>query len=150
MPDMVIASDVATSATAQSMLLVSFMICAAPGRSPATTTVLPQSWNTGIRSATLAALPDTIMASVPALAPPTPPLIGTSMTVTPAAAHSVSISRTNVTPTVQVLTRVFRAFPASKPSGPESASRKISSVGNETITVSHASASSFGELVRRA
>jgi hypothetical protein len=90
------------------------------------------------------------MASVPALAPPTPPLIGASMTVTSAAAHSVSTSRMNATPTVQVLTSVFKAFPASKPSGPESALRKISSVGNETITVSHVSANSFGDVARRA
>ena len=33
--DIVIAPDVATRATAQSMLLVSFMICGSPGLSPA-------------------------------------------------------------------------------------------------------------------
>src|SRR4029079_12002268 len=142
LPDIVIASDVATRATAQSMLLVSFIICADPGLSPATTIVLPHSWNTGIRSASLAGFPETIMASVPALAPPTPPLIGTSITVTSAAAHFDATSRTKGTPTVQVLTSVFMAFPASKPSGPESARRKISSVGSETMTVSHVSASS--------
>jgi hypothetical protein len=90
LPDIVIASDVATGVTAQSMLLVSFIVCAAPGLLPATTIVLPHSWNTGSRSATLAGFPDTITASVPASAPPTPPLIGSSMTVTSAAAHSVS------------------------------------------------------------
>jgi hypothetical protein len=31
LPDIVIASDVATRATAQSTLLVSFIVCAAPG-----------------------------------------------------------------------------------------------------------------------
>jgi len=77
-------------------------------------------------------------------------LIGTSITVTSAAAHSDSTSRTKGTPTVQVLTSVFMAFPASKPSGPESARRKISSVGSETMIVSHVSANSFGEVARRA
>ena len=150
LPDIVIASDVATRATAQSMLLVSFMICADPGLSPATTIVWPQSCNTGIRSDTLAESPDTIMARVPALAPATPPLMGTSMTVTPVAVHSDSISRMKGTPTVQVLTSVFMAFPASKPSGAERARRKISSVGSETRIVSHVSASSFGEAAFRA
>ena len=51
---------------------------------------------------------------------------------------------------VQVLTRVFIAFPASKPSGPERARRKISSVGSETIIVSQVSASCFGEAAFRA
>ncbi len=56
----------------------------------------------------------------------------------------------NGPPTVQVLTSVFKAFPASKPSGPESARRKISSVGSATMTVSQVSANCFGEAARRA
>ena len=117
LPDIVIASDVATRATAQSRLLVSFIVCAAPGVSPATTIVLPHSWNTGIRSATLAGFPDTITASVPASAPATPPLIGASMTVTSVAAHSVSTLRMNGPPTVQVLTSVFNALPREQAVG---------------------------------
>ena len=48
----------------------------------------------------------------------TPPLIGTSMTATPAAAHASSISRTKDTPTVQALTRVSIAFLASRAATP--------------------------------
>ena len=94
---------------------MSFMICAAPGWSPATTTVGPHRRKTGINSATFAASPETMMASVPSRAPDGPPLMGASMMVTPAAAHAWPISARNGLPTVQVLTRVLSAEPESSP-----------------------------------
>ena len=89
-------------------------------------------------------------ARVPARAPAGPPLIGESITVTPASAQAFSISATTGPPTVQVFTRVLIAVPASSPSGPSTACRKIVRVGSETTTVSQASARSFGEAARRA
>ena len=52
--------------------------------------------------------------SVPARAPGGPPEIGQSTTVTPCAAAACSISFTNGTPTVQVLTSSFIALPGDK------------------------------------
>src|SRR5579871_4780948 len=146
----VIASDVATRATANRMLLVSFMIWAAPGFSPATTTVGPHRRKSGVSSATFAGSPETMTASVPAFAPTTPPLIGASITVTPWDAQACSTSAIKGPPTVQVLIKVLSALPASNPSGPLSVWRNTSSVGTETTIVSQASASAFGEAARRA
>ena len=94
------------------------MICAAPGLSPAITTVGPHRRKTGSSTATFSASPDTITASVPACAPVTAPLIGASITVTPAAAQACSISARKGAPAVHVLTSVRNAVPATRPSGP--------------------------------
>ena len=124
MPDIVIALYVATRATAHSMLLVSFIICAVPGLSPATTTVLPHKLEHRHQIGNSGRISGHHHGQCAGLGAPTPALIGTSMTVTSAPLHSASISRTKGTPTVQVLTSVFMAFPANKPSGLESAQPK--------------------------
>ena len=127
-----------------------FMIWAAPGFTPAVTTVGPHNRNMGISLASSDGLPETMTASVPARAPTGPPLIGASITVMPLAAQAVSITLRNGAPTVQVLTSVFSVLPESNPSCPVTASRNVASVGKETTMVSLASASSFGEAARRA
>ena len=106
------ASAVAASATADRMLLVSFSTCAAPGLSPATVNVRPHSEIIGRIRSTAAGSPETMTDKVPARAPGGPPEIGQSTTVTPRAAIARSISCTNGTPTVQVLTSSFMVVPS--------------------------------------
>ena len=72
------ASDVATIAVADRKLLASFMVCAEPGFSPMKNT-LPMTSSAGFQRRKSARGPDTITASVPFSAPPTPPLTGLSI-----------------------------------------------------------------------
>jgi hypothetical protein len=81
---------------------------------------------------------------VPARAPGGPPEIGQSTTVTPRAAIAASISFTNGTPMVQVLTSSFIAAPLSSRSAPNATSRNAARVGSDTNTISHLSAISGG------
>ena len=147
---MVIASAVAARETANRMLLVSFTTCAAPGSPPAVTTVGPQARKIGWSLSRVAASPDIIVASVPAFAPATPPLIGASIRVTPHRAQASSTSFVKGPPTVQVLTRVLIAAPESKPPSRVTAWRKMSRLGRETTTVSQASPRSWADSARRA
>jgi hypothetical protein len=61
------------------------------------------------------------------------------------AAIARSISFTNGTPTVQVLTRSFIALPPARPSVPNATSRNAANVGSETNTISRRSARSCGD-----
>ena len=72
------ASEVAAIAVADRKLLASFMVCAMPGFSPMTKT-LPKTLSASLTTSTSAFGPDTMTASVPLLAPPTPPLTGESI-----------------------------------------------------------------------
>jgi hypothetical protein len=87
---------------------------------------------------------------VPARAPGGPPEIGQSTIVTPCAVIACSISLTNGTPIVQVLTSSLIALPLARPSAPNVTARNAASVGSETKTISQRSARSLGELARRA
>ena len=71
------ASEVATMAVADRKLLASFMVCAEPGFSPMKNT-LPITPSADFTVSKSAFGPDTITASVPFSAPPTPPLTGQS------------------------------------------------------------------------
>ena len=130
--------------------MVSFNTCAAPGLSPATVSVPPHNEINGMIRSIAAVSPETMTDNVPARAPAGPPEIGQSTTVTPRAAIAASISFTNGTPIVQVLTSSFIAEPLSSPSAPNATSRKAASVGSDTKTISQRSASSLGEPARRA
>jgi hypothetical protein len=70
-------SDVATIAVAASRLLASLAVCAMPGFSPAKNS-LPKVFIIGSISPKIFFGQDTMTASVPALAPVTPPLTGES------------------------------------------------------------------------
>ena len=71
------ASEVATTAVADKKLLASFMVWAEPGFSPIKNT-LPMISSAGLTASASAFGPDTITASVPFSAPPTPPETGLS------------------------------------------------------------------------
>ena len=74
---MATASDVAAIAVAERKLLASFMVCAMPGLSPMMNT-RPKTESASLTTSTSACGPDTMTASVPLLAPPTPPDTGES------------------------------------------------------------------------
>ena len=150
MAPITIASAVAARDTADRILFVSFSTCAAPGLSPAIVKVRPHNEIIGFTRSTAAGSPDTITDNVPARAPGGPPEIGQSTTVTPCAAMACSISRTNGTPIVQVLTSSFIARPLVSPSSPNATARNDASVGSETNTISHRSARSLGDVARNA
>ena len=71
------ASEVATIAVADKRLLASFMVCAEPGFSPMKNT-LPMTSSADFTASKSMRGPDTMTASVPFSAPPTPPLTGLS------------------------------------------------------------------------
>ena len=71
------ASDVATIAVADKKLLASFMVWPEPGFTPMKNT-LPMTPSASFIASKSARGPDTITASVPFSAPPTPPLTGLS------------------------------------------------------------------------
>ena len=71
------ASEVATIAVAERKLLASFMVCPEPGFSPMKNS-FPITRSAGLIASNSARGPDTITASVPFSAPPTPPLTGLS------------------------------------------------------------------------
>src|ERR1700716_677680 len=69
------ASEVATTAVADNRLLASFLVCAEAGFSPVQDT-LPIAARADFTASKSALGPDTMTASVPFSAPPTPPLTG--------------------------------------------------------------------------
>src|SRR5262245_47276659 len=141
---MTIASDVAVMAAAERKLLQSFMVCPAPGRS-LMKKVLPIAANAGSMALTSARGPEAINASVPFVAPVTPPLTGQSI-CTMFRPLSVSKMRLAITaPVVDRSTKRRTRLPSITPPGPVATASTTSGVGRLTITVSTASATSRGE-----
>jgi hypothetical protein len=140
-----IASEVATSAVAARRLLASFALWASPGFSPVKK-ILPKVRSTGSISPKTGLGQDTMTASVPALAPVTPPLTGAS---TQPMRRSASWPATSVATPGPVVERsiIRRTFePLMMPAFPPSATvRTMSGVGRLTSTISACEATSAGE-----
>ncbi len=87
-------------AVAERKLLASFMVCAMPGLSPMTNT-RPNTESASFTTSMSACGPDTMTASVPFLAPPTPPLTGLSICTMFFLASSAKISAATREPVVE-------------------------------------------------
>ena len=138
------ASAVAAMAVADKKLLASFMVCPEPGFSPMKNT-LPMLSSAGLTASASAFGPDTITASVPFSAPPTPPLTGLSI-CTMSRCLSKSWIRTAICePTVDRSTKRLTRLPSITPLAPVATSSEACSEGRLAITVSTRSATSLGE-----
>jgi hypothetical protein len=144
-----IASEVAAIAVAERKLLHSFIVCPAPGCSLMKNT-LPITFSAGSTAATSARGPDTITASVPFSAPPTPPLTGESI-CTISRSPSVSKMRVAITePVVDRSTKRRMRLPSISPPLPAATASTMSGVGRLAITVSTRSATSRTEFAASA
>ena len=138
------ASDVAAIAVADRKLLASFMVCAEPGFSPMKNT-LPITPSAGFSRSQSARGPDTITASVPFSAPPTPPLTGQSICTMLFFASRPWIRTAICEPTVERSTKRLTRLPSITPPAPVATSSEACSDGRLASTLSQRSAMSFGD-----
>ena len=131
-------------AVAERKLLASFMVCAMPGLWPITNTV-PNTASASFTASMSACGPDTMTASVPLLAPPTPPLTGESICTMFFLASSAQISAATRDPVVERSTKRLMRLPSMTPPSPSATFLEISSDGRLAITVSTRLATSAGE-----
>ena len=89
--------------------------------------------------------PDTMTASVPLLAPPTPPLTGESICTMFFLASSANISAATREPVVERSTKRLTRLPWMTPPSPSATFFEICSDGRLAITVSTRSATSAGD-----
>ncbi len=141
---MATASEVAAMAVAERKLLASFMVCAMPGLWPITNT-LPSTASASLTTSMSACGPDTMTASVPLVAPPTPPLTGESICTMFFFASAAAISAATCEPVVERSTRRLMRLPWMTPPSPIATFSEICSDGRLAITVSTRSATSCGE-----
>ena len=104
------ASEVAAMAVAERKLLASFMVCAMPGLWPMMKT-LPNTASASLTTSMSACGPDTMTASVPLLAPPTPPLTGESICTMFFLASAAQISAATCEPVVERSTKRLTRLP---------------------------------------
>ena len=138
------ASEVAAMAVAERKLFASFMVCAMPGLWPMTNT-RPKTDNASLTTSMWPCGPDTMTASVPFLAPPTPPLTGESICTMFFFASSTQISAATRAPVVERSTKRLIFLPSMTPPSPSATFCEMASEGRLAITVSTRSATSAGE-----
>ena len=104
------ASEVAAIAVAERKLFASFMVCAMPGFSPMMKT-LPNTASTSFTKSISAFGPETMTASVPFLAPPTPPLTGQSICTISFFANAAAVFAATCEPVVDKSMKRFTRLP---------------------------------------